>query len=178
MKRLKSRRPAAHLLTCILLLAVSLTMVLAGCSGATGNGDQGTAGSGDPAAEEPGSGAGNGPEAGPEAGPVATLEIRYPADSGLESFTVDVPWTEGLTVQTVLVDYGKANGVPVVLAKGSLYVQGIGGLLEGDMGDTFGWVYTVDGESPMVSAAEFPVEEGAHILWDYIDYSVLFEEAS
>lgn len=156
MKRLKSRRRAAHLLTCLLLLALTMALALAGCGGA------------------PGSGAGNGPEA----GPVATLEVRYPADSGLESFIVDIPWAEGLTVQAALVDYGKANGIPVVLAKGSLYVQGIGGLLEGDMGDTFGWVYTVDGESPMVSAAEFQVEEGAHIVWDYIDYSALFEEAS
>ena len=49
----------------------------------------------------------------------------------------------------------------------SVYVEGIGNLYEFDCGDTSGWTYTVNGESPMHGASQHMVEAGDEIEFVY-----------
>lgn len=102
------------------------------------------------------------------------LQVLYPDGSGFENISDSVPYTEGSTAQSILMDYGRMKKVSVVLAAGNAYVTGIGGLMERDLGDTYGWVYTVNGESPMVSAAEFELEGKEVVVWEYVDYNAIF----
>jgi hypothetical protein len=103
------------------------------------------------------------------------IQVLYPEGSGFKNISDKVPYTEGSTAQSVLMDYGRTKKVSVVLAAGNAYVRGIGGLMERDLGDTFGWVYTVSGESPMVSAAEFALEGKEVVVWEYVDYNAVFK---
>ena len=49
------------------------------------------------------------------------------------------------------------------------YVTEIGGLAEGDHGNSSGWQYLVDGEAPMESASTYAFEDDAKMVWYYTD---------
>ena len=49
----------------------------------------------------------------------------------------------------------------------SVYVEGIGNLYEFDCGDTSGWTYTVNGESPMHGSSQHIVKPGDDIEFIY-----------
>jgi len=50
----------------------------------------------------------------------------------------------------------------------SVYIKGIGNLYEFDCGDTSGWIYTVNGESPMHGSSQHKVKQGDNIEFKYI----------
>lgn len=50
---------------------------------------------------------------------------------------------------------------------GTAYVDGIGNLFEKDCGKKSGWMYTVDGELPMLGVDEFELKGGENIVFMY-----------
>ena len=56
-------------------------------------------------------------------------------------------------------------------ARGSqygLYVSAIGGLAEKEHGGKSGWVYSVNGVSPMTSCANYVLSDGDAVSWFYV----------
>lgn len=49
-----------------------------------------------------------------------------------------------------------------------VYLQGVGNIYEKDFGDMSGWVYTVNGESPIVGCDSYFPENGDEICFEYI----------
>ena len=50
----------------------------------------------------------------------------------------------------------------------SNYFLAIGNLYAGDCGEMSGWIYSVNGESPMVGAADYVLQEGDTLRFYYI----------
>ncbi len=50
---------------------------------------------------------------------------------------------------------------------GSVYVQGINYLYERSCGELSGWFYSVNGEFGTVSAANFKIQDGDYVKWQY-----------
>ncbi|MDK2781865.1 MAG: hypothetical protein PWR13_893 [Archaeoglobi archaeon] len=48
------------------------------------------------------------------------------------------------------------------------YVRGIGGIYEKSMGETSGWMYSVNGETPMVPASDYQLNAGDTLLWYFV----------
>lgn len=51
---------------------------------------------------------------------------------------------------------------------GDVYVSAIGGISEFDYGDTSGWMYSVNGVSPSVSASAYTLKSGDVLVWYYV----------
>lgn len=51
----------------------------------------------------------------------------------------------------------------------AVYISGIGGLEEFDMGAESGWIYTVNGDTPGVNCGEYQPESGDEIEFKYVD---------
>ncbi len=83
--------------------------------------------------------------------------------------TIDL--TEGDTPFDILRRETKRNKIQMQFSRtpltGSVYVEGIGNLNEFDCGGTSGWVYSVNGETPSVSAGEYVLEDGDVVRWYY-----------
>lgn len=102
------------------------------------------------------------------------LDILFPQDSELSNITTDYNFKEGDTALSILIDYGKKEGIPVVLSSDGIYVSGINGLFERDYGDSYGWLYWIDDESLSVGAAEYELTDGEHVVWKYVDFSEIW----
>ncbi|NLP30352.1 MAG: DUF4430 domain-containing protein [Clostridiales bacterium] len=102
------------------------------------------------------------------------LDIYFPDDYEASDISVEYPIKDGDTALSILVDFGKEEGVAVVLSENRAYVSGINGLFEKDYGDLFGWLYWVNDESPTVGAAEYVLSDGDHIVWEYVDFSEIW----
>ena len=50
----------------------------------------------------------------------------------------------------------------------SQYFKAIGNLYAGDCGDMSGWIYSVNGESPLVGAADYVLQDGDNLRFYYI----------
>ena len=50
----------------------------------------------------------------------------------------------------------------------SQYFKAIGNLYAGDCGDMSGWIYSVNGESPLVGAADYVLHDGDTLRFYYI----------
>ena len=47
------------------------------------------------------------------------------------------------------------------------YVAAIGGLAEMEHGDKSGWMYSVNGETPMTACSNYVLKNGDNIVWYY-----------
>ena len=50
----------------------------------------------------------------------------------------------------------------------SVYIEGIGNLYEFDCGPQSGWMYSVNGVSPSVSASAYTLKSGDVLVWYYV----------
>lgn len=48
------------------------------------------------------------------------------------------------------------------------FVTSINGLANGELGPTSGWMFTVNGETPMTSADQYVLAEGDKVVWKYV----------
>lgn len=84
---------------------------------------------------------------------------------------VKLAFSTGESVFDVLYRTLKDKGIHIEFVNASMYnsvyVEGIGNLYEFDCGDTSGWTYTVNGESPMHGASQHMVEAGDEIEFVY-----------
>lgn len=71
----------------------------------------------------------------------------------------------GDTVYDVLAAVCKENGILFSANMG--YIEGINNLYETDFGDSSGWIYFVNGESPSVGCESYALADGDEIKWCY-----------
>lgn len=92
---------------------------------------------------------------------VTSSAVGNPVSSG-GTFT----FNEGATVYDALCALGLS-----VNAHGSsygTYVAAIGGLAEKQYGGTSGWMYSVNGETPMTACSNYVLSNGDNVVWYYV----------
>lgn len=92
---------------------------------------------------------------------VTSSAVGNPVSSG-GTFT----FNEGATVYDALCALGLS-----VNAHGSsygTYVSAIGGLAEKQYGDTSGWMYSVNGTTPMTACSNYVLSNGDNVVWYYV----------
>lgn len=92
---------------------------------------------------------------------VTSSAVGNPVSSG-GSFT----FNEGATVYDALCALGLS-----VNAHGSsygTYVSAIGGLAEKQYGGTSGWMYSVNGATPMTACSNYVLSNGDNVVWYYV----------
>ena len=92
---------------------------------------------------------------------VTSSAVGNPVSSG-GTFT----FNEGATVYDVLCALGLS-----VNAHGSsygTYVSAIGGLAEKQHGGTSGWMYSVNGTTPMTACSNYVLSDGDNVVWYYV----------
>lgn len=92
---------------------------------------------------------------------VASSAVGNPVSSG-GTFT----FNEGATVYDALCALGLS-----VNAHGSsygTYVSAIGGLAEKQYGGTSGWMYSVNGTTPMTACSNYVLSNGDNVVWYYV----------
>lgn len=92
---------------------------------------------------------------------VTSSAVGNPVSSG-GTFT----FNEGATVYDALCALGLS-----VNAHGSsygTYVSAIGGLVEKQHGGTSGWMYSVNGTSPMTACSNYVLSNGDNVVWYYV----------
>lgn len=113
--------------------------------------------------------------------PVGTVEITVSCEKVLGKTDADyVPengiilndsfvFEEGETVFDILVEAAKKHDIQLEYTGSPqmAYVNGINYLYEFDFGDLSGWVYHVNGISPLVSCGEYKLSDGDRIEWHY-----------
>ena len=92
---------------------------------------------------------------------VTSSAVGNPVSSG-GTFT----FNEGATVYDALCALGLS-----VNARGSsygTYVSAIGGLAEKQHGGTSGWMYSVNGTTPMTACSNYVLSNGDNVVWYYV----------
>ena len=92
---------------------------------------------------------------------VTSSAVGNPVSSG-GTFT----FNEGATVYDALCALGLS-----VNARGSsygTYVSAIGGLAEKQYGGTSGWMYSVNGTTPMTACSNYVLSNGDNVVWYYV----------
>ena len=92
---------------------------------------------------------------------VTSSAVGNPVSSG-GTFT----FNEGATVYDALCALGLS-----VNAHGSsygTYVAAIGGLAEKEHGGTSGWMYSVNGTTPMTACSNYVLKNGDNVVWYYV----------
>lgn len=160
------------------LVAVLIIMmtVLAGCSGGSG----GTSKTGDDKstkqADLTGKTAKITIECKTAAEKKSTGELKDAVEAVIPSDGIILPETEvklknGDTVLSLLLRTCKDNKIHTSYqgetSIGTAYVDGIGNLFEKDCGKKSGWMYTVDGDLPMLGVDEFDIKGGENIVFMY-----------
>lgn len=77
---------------------------------------------------------------------------------------------EGATVFDALKALCEKNGIALKYDK-PYYIQGIGGLNEKDCGAGSGWMYRVNGTTPMKAANKYILADGDEVEWYYVTNS-------
>ena len=99
----------------------------------------------------------------------ALLAVARPdelPDGGVELFPeTRLVYVEGESVDGLLTRAAKSAGLTVDRQAG--YVQGINGIYEKAYGEMSGWVFTVNGEMPPVSAVDCVLSPGDRVEWRY-----------
>lgn len=97
------------------------------------------------------------------------LNLNLPK-SGYIIETESLTLKKGATVFDALSSVCSSNGVSLKY-QNKAYIQSIGGLAEMDCGRSSGWMYRVNGESPMKGASKYTLSDGDRIEWYYVTSS-------
>lgn len=97
------------------------------------------------------------------------LNLNLPK-SGYIIETENLTLKNGATVFDALSSACSSNGVSLKY-QSKAYIQSIGGLAEKDCGGSSGWMYRVNGESPMKAASKYTLSDGDRIEWYYVTNS-------
>ena len=95
-----------------------------------------------------------------------TLTLDYGEAAGDHAGTYTVGAVKGDSVYDVLRRFAARENIRIDV-RGS-YVRGIDGVYEFDVSPSSGWMYSVNGEFPMVTATDFYVSDGDEIIWKYV----------
>ena len=100
-----------------------------------------------------------------------TMDIDFPDSSGVRDIDdARVTVENGSSVLDVLNTYAAANNIDVTMDESSAspYVTAINGVSQTD---TAGWVYELNDQMVMESAADCIVSDGDKIDWDFDDWT-------
>ena len=95
-----------------------------------------------------------------------TVSVTSSAVGNLVSSGGTFTFNEGATVYDALCALGLS-----VNAHGSsygTYVSAIGGLAEKQYGGTSGWMYSVNGTTPMTACSNYVLSNGDNVVWYYV----------
>ena len=92
---------------------------------------------------------------------VTSSAVGNPVSSG-DTFT----FNEGATVYDALCALGLS--VNVHGSSYGTYVSAIGGLAEKQYGGTSGWMYSVNGTTPMTACSNYVLSNGDNVVWYYV----------
>lgn len=95
-----------------------------------------------------------------------TVSVTSSAVGNPVSSSGTFAFNEGATVYDALCALGLS-----VNAHGSsygTYVAAIGGLAEKEHGGTSGWMYSVNGTTPMTACSNYVLSNGANVVWYYV----------
>ncbi|HPF19752.1 MAG TPA: S-layer homology domain-containing protein [Syntrophomonas sp.] len=97
-------------------------------------------------------------------------EVNLTVDFSLQdvsaAFRRTITVAAGSTVYDVFIKAMNATGVDYTIRSGS-YIEIIDGLAEGDRGANSGWMFTVNGNHPVVGIAGYHVKSGDEIVFHY-----------
>ena len=95
-----------------------------------------------------------------------TVSVTSSAVGNPVSSSGTFTFNKGATVYDALCALGLS-----VNARGTsygTYVAAIGGLAEMEHGDKSGWMYSVNGETPMTACSSYVLKNGANVVWYYV----------
>ena len=97
-----------------------------------------------------------------------SVECEAAGKTFFPSAPVDIH--DGDTAFDVLLRIANENRIAVAYSRpyGDVYVSAIGGVSEFDYGATSGWMYSVNGVSPSVSASAYTLKSGDVLVWYYV----------
>ncbi len=104
-----------------------------------------------------------------------TVHVRI-EDIDKNLFCGSIAYKTGMTALEAALEAIKQAGLEAttsVSPYGGMYISAIGDRQEGAFGGYEGWMYYVNGESPMYSIANCPLEPGQQLLVAFADMSVL-----
>lgn len=129
----------------LLVVALTLALALAGMLAGCGQGSSGSAGS---------------------AGTIS-ISLKVDATEGDMDVIFDstMPVKEDATVYDALIESGL--NLDVGSMSGSVYIDGIGGLVASKTSPLSGWLYAVNGEVPSVGADSYVLKDGDEIVWTF-----------
>ena len=99
----------------------------------------------------------------------ASMSIQMDDGSFILANTL-IDFETGDSVLSVLIKIGKENAIPVVFSgsKKNAYIEGINNIFEFDQGASSGWIYKVNGETPMRSCGAYEIQPKDEIEWIYV----------
>lgn len=102
-----------------------------------------------------------------EAVGAVNIVIEYPEG---ENVSGEAAIYEGDSYLDCTQTFCREEKIPIVV-EGTTYVtvDSINNIASGDYGDTYGWIYLINGEMIMDSAADVSAEDGANVIWRYAD---------
>lgn len=77
----------------------------------------------------------------------------------------DITLKEEASVYDALIESGLELDVSSM--SGSVYIDGIGGVVASKVSPTSGWLYEVNGNSPSVGADSYVLQDGDKIVWTF-----------
>lgn len=159
----------------IVMLALLLAFAMAGCSSSASSTDQSSSsdsehniGSAATVLEPNAERSAPDPEAPNitvtvEVDPTAATEAGVGVDGFDQVLTFpSLVLSEGDSALDALFDSG------VVVTTSGLYVNDINGLTAGAAGNESGWMYLINGESPMMNSVDYRLADGDVVTWRYV----------
>lgn len=137
-------------------------------SNASGGASSGGGQSSDGASSSNGGSASSGGQGGSQESNYVTVTVSVTSSAVGNPVSSDGTFTfnEGATVYDALCALGLS-----VNARGSsygTYVSAIGGLAEKQHGGTSGWMYSVNGTTPMTACSNYVLSNGDNVVWYYV----------
>lgn len=96
-----------------------------------------------------------------------TVSVTVSSDAvgGPVSGSTQATFQEGATAYDALCAVGL--NVNATQTGQGIYVSAIGGLAEKEHGGSSGWIYTINGERPGISAGSYELSDGDVVSWEY-----------
>lgn len=132
-----------YILIALFALAIALMSAFVGCSQATSGGSSGSS--------------------------AAAISVNLKADAtdydaGI-LYDGDISLNEGASVYDALIESGL--DLDVGSMSGSVYIDGISGIVASKVSPISGWLYTVNGKMPSVAADAYTLEDGDEVVWTF-----------
>lgn len=120
-----------------------------------------------------GSSSSSGPNSSSQAGTSASVDSKITVTVTVDGSAVGAGSSSAniaVALGSSVYDALKATGVSINATdtQYGVYVSAIGGLAEKEYGSTSGWMYSVNGVTPMTSCGNYKLSDGDTVVWHYV----------